>query len=326
LNGDIVRCPDVADSKKKVRERYAAEYKCPFGVTEYDCKVRNNYHLKHQLTNIRCDAHLQSCVDYKEVTDNGFSWKMFVCPKMQAQYIHSLKKKSFFISTQVYRKMASATHDLVKSSRHKTLFLVLSFPKFKINPNEKQVNQCFSNFVENLRKNYGCTGYVAVREYGEQTHRIHFHIILSIPYTSFTILNSAWCHSISDFCDYSPAALRSKAKSLYIKNPVRAIKYCCKYFAKSKFTRSETRLVFISNNLIKTPVKVYNTNVQSILEGYKGIYIQQTSDYSTCYRITNDKSFMEYCNNYLYDTFENAYNYPLFSKKPPNFIVPNRDF
>jgi hypothetical protein len=245
---------------------------------------------------------------------------------MQAQYIHGLKKKSFFISTQVYRKMASASHDLIKSSRHKTLFLTLTFPPFKITPNEKQINQCFSRFVENLRENYGCSGYVAVREYGEKTNRIHFHIILSIPYTSFVNLNNAWCHSISAFCDYSSTALRSTKSSLYIHSPVKAIRYFCKYFAKSKFTRSETRLVFISNNLIKNPIHVYNTSVQGILEGYKGIYIQQTSEYSTCFRITDAVSFMKYCNEYLYEAFENAYNYPLFSKKPPDFVVPGPDF
>jgi hypothetical protein len=326
LNGDIVRCPDTADSKKKVRERYASEYKCPFGVVEYDCQVRNNYHLAHRLTDTRCDCHLRSCQDYKENYEMGFLWREYVCPKMRDQYAHSIKKKTFEITSQVYRKMASATHDLVKSSRNKSLFLVLSFPKFKITPNEKQINQCFSKFVENLRKNYKCSGYVAVREYGEHTNRVHFHIILSIPYISFTTLNLAWCAAISDYCDFSPCALRSKAKSLYIKSPIQAIKYCCKYFSKSKFTRSSTRLVFMSNNLIKKPVKIYNTSIQSILEGYKGIYIQQTSDFSTCYRITNDRSFMQYCNEYLYETFEKAYNYPLFSKKPPDFVVPAPDF
>jgi hypothetical protein len=327
LNGDIVRCPDVQDAKKKTREHYAASYKCPFGVIEYDCQVRNNYHLAHRITDERCDCHLQSCRDYKqEYDESGFLWRRYVCPKMNRQYINSLKKKSFFISTQVYRKMASATHDLVKSSRHKTLFLVLSFPKFKKVPNEKQINECFSKFVENLRSHYGCTGYVAVREYGENTNRVHFHIILSMPYHSFIVLNRAWCSAISDYCDFSPCALRSKAKSLYINSPIRAVKYCCKYFAKSKFTRSETRIVFISNNLIKTPVKMFNTGVQTLLEGYKGIYIQQTSDYSTCYRITNDREFMKYCNEFLYDYFEKSYNYPLFNKKPPDFNVPGPDF
>jgi hypothetical protein len=329
LNGDMVRCPDVQAAKKRIRERYEsnAVYKCPFGVVEYNCQVRNNYQLTYGITNQRCDCHLSSCRDYKEVTDDsGFLWRQYVCPKMRTQYVNSLKKKSFFISSQIYRKMASASHDLIKSSRNKNLFLVLSFPKFKIEPNEKQINQCFSKFVENLRTNYGCSGYVAVREYGETTNRVHFHIILSIPYHSFVTLNSAWCAAISDFCDFSPCALRSKAKSLYIKSPIRAIKYCCKYFAKSRFTRSDTRIVFISNNLIKTPIQVHGVGVQTILEGYKGIYIQQTSDYSTCYRITNDKSFMEFCNNYLYDAFEKAYNFPLFTKNIINFAVPAPDY
>jgi hypothetical protein len=322
FNGDIVRCPDTSEAKKKVRERYEHEYKCPFGVLEYDCQVRNNYHLKHRIVNERCDCHLRSCRDYKENYEMGFLWREYVCPKMRDQYIHGLKKKTFEISSQVYRKMASAAHDLVKSSRHKTLFLTLTFPPFKKEPNEKQINQCFSRFVENLRENYDCSGYVAVREYGEDNNRIHFHIILSIPYHSFVTLNAAWCHAIQEYSVFSRCALRTTPKSLYIKTPVAAIRYFCKYFSKSRYTQSATRLVFISNNLIKTPVRVYNTGVETLLKGYKGIYIQQTSDYSTCYRITDDKSFMTYCNTFLYDTFEKAYNYPLFSKKYQGLTVP----
>ena len=326
LNGDIVRCPDVQDSKRKVRERYEANHKCIFGVKECDCPVRNIYQLRNRIVNTRCDCHLQSCKEYKEVTDNGILWRMYVCPKMRLQYIHSLKKKSYYISSQVYRKMASAAHDLIKSTRYKTLFLTLTFPKFKKVPNEQETNQCFSRFTENLRKNYGCTGYVGVREYGKTTHRLHFHIIMSIPYHSFVTLNAAWCHAIQDFCDFSPVALRTTKRSLYIKTPIKAIRYFCKYFSKTKYTRSDTKLYFISNNLIKNPIKIYNTDVRTILKDYKGIYIQQTSDYSTCFRITNERSFMSYCNEYLYEAFEKEWNFPLFSKKIPDFIRPAPDY
>lgn len=326
LNGDVVRCPDTVDSKKRLRERYEKAHKCIFGIREYECQTRNKYQKKHSVIGERCDCHTARCRDYKEVNYGGFVWRMYVCPKMNLQYIHSLKKKTFYISPQVYRKMASASHDLIKSSKHRTLFLTLTFPKFKIEPNENQVNQCFSRFVENLRKNYNCSGYVAVREYGENTQRIHFHIILSMPYTNFTILNSSWCSAISEFSDFSSCALRSTAKSLYIKNPIKAIRYFCKYFAKARFQRSETRLVFISNNLIKNPIKIYNTNPRDLLAGYKGVYIQQTSDFTTCYRITDVKSFMRYCNDFLYDAFEKEYNYPLFNKGSANFCVPSSNY
>lgn len=326
LNGDIVRCPDVQDAKKRLAERRESEYKCKYGIIEYDCQTRNNYHLRHRITDKRCDCHSARCRDYKEVTDGGMVWKMFVCPHMNLQYIHSLKKKSYFISSQTYRKMASASHDLVKSSRNRVLFLTLTFPKFKIEPNEQEYNECFSRFLHNLRQNYGCSGYVGVRERGEDNNRVHFHLLLSIPYYSFVTLNAAWCHAIQHFCDFSPLALRTTKQSLYIKNPIKAIRYFCKYFAKSRYQKSNARLVFISNNLIKEPIKIYKTNPRDLLSCYKGVYIQQTSDFTTCYRITNDKSFMEYCNNFLYDAFEKAYNFPLFTRKMANFCVPGPDY
>jgi hypothetical protein len=328
LNGDIVRCPDVQDAKLRLQGSYQATGKCIFGVRECDCPTHNGFNTLHRLNDeTRCDCYLQSCRDYKEVEDeSGYLWRMYVCPKMRNQYVNSLKKKSYFISSQVYRKMSSACHDLVKSSPHKTIFLTLTFPQFKLIPNEKQINQCFSKFIENLRSNYDCSGYIAVREYGENNNRVHFHIILSMPYCKFVTLNSSWCSAISNYCDFSPSALRTTSKSLYVKTPIKAIRYFCKYFSKSRYQRSDTKLVFMSNNLIKKPVSVYDTGVETILKGYKGVYIQQTSDYSTCFRITNDKSFMEYCNNYLYETFENAYKYPLFSKKWHNLVVPAPDY
>ncbi len=326
LNGEIVRCPDIVDAKKRLAEQREATNRCIFGVPECRCQVFQQYAIRNSLIKTRCDCYSGRCKEYKEVKEGQYLWRKYVCPRMQLQYINGLKQKEFGITSQTYRAMASATHDLIKSTAYRTLFITLTFPPFKIEPNEKQINECFSRFVENLRKNYGCNGYVAVRELGETNNRQHFHIVLSMPYHPFLILNSAWCHSIQKFCDFSTCALRTTKKSLYIKNPVKAIRYCCKYFAKTRGQKSGARLVFISNNLIRKPIKRYKIVLQELLEGYKGIYIRQTSDFTTCFRITNDREFMRFCHNYLYEAFENDYKYPLFNKGSANFNVPSPDY
>jgi len=59
----------------------------------------------------------------------------------------------------------------------------------------------------------------------------------------------------------------------------------------------------MSNNIIQKPKGIYGS-VYDLLKDYKGIYIQQTSDFTTCYRITNLKEFGRFCHNFLYPFFE----------------------
>jgi hypothetical protein len=104
-------------------------------------------------------------------------------------------------------------------------------------------------------------------------------------------------------CIYSPCAIQTKKNNVIIKNPCHALRYICKYFSKSRYQKSETRLIFISNNLVKKPVGLLGS-AEDILKGYKGIYILQTSDYSTLYRITNNNEFDRFCKEFLYDLFD----------------------
>jgi hypothetical protein len=228
-----------------------------------------------------------------------------------------LQKKRFKIDNAIYRKMASTAHYLVKESKCKTLFITLTFPQFKRKVPDNEINTYFSKYVENLRKNYDCGGYVAVREFGKETHRVHFHLLLAIPFVPFSVLNSAWCNCIKDICNYSGRAVMSDPKTVVIRNPTYALRYICKYFAKTKGQSNDSRLVFMSNNIIQKPKKMYGS-VNDLLENYKSIYIQQTSDYSTCFRITDSKEFNRFCNNFLYPFFElsfkkneSLYSFPL---------------
>jgi len=313
LNGDIVRCPDVSAAKKRHYELRDRNRICKYGFKEDNCSAWNN-----SLKNWQ-EIKLNNCAGRCKLSGSP------LCPGNMKQKETGKIAKTYSINNAMYRKMSSAAHDLIKSSRNASLFLTLTLPPFinNIEPDEKTVNKCFSKFVENIRKNYNCTGYVAVRERGETDNRLHYHIVCSMPFVSFNTLNNSWCAAISDICIYSKCALRTTKKTLRIKNPVHIVRYLCKYFSKSKRNPAQSsRIVFISNNLIRNPIKQPDLNLQELLKPYKGIYINQTSDYSTVFRVTNPVSFMKFCNEFLYNAFEEAYNYPLFSKKPCNFNVP----
>lgn len=309
LNGDIVRCPDLSAIKKRIFEQNYAKRICKYNIHEDSCQAWQNSLRSWQ--NVKNNADCGRCL---------LAGSM-LCPGHLKQKETGQQEKSFKIDNTQYRKISSAAHDLVKTSKYKTLFLTLTFPSFKIEPDEQQINQCFSKFVENIRKNYNCTGYIAVREFGGNTNRVHFHIICGLPYTKFDALNNAWCSAISEFCNYSKNAVRTTKETLFIRNPIRALRYVCKYFSKARGSVSKTKLIFMSNNLIKKPIQVTGS-IQDILEGYKGIYINRTSDYTTCFRITNPEELSRFCHNFLYDAFNNFFSYPIFNKKYVNFYSP----
>lgn len=294
LNGDIVRCPDIRAIHLRLSEQRLAEGRCKYNFTE-----------------IKCSAWLNYCIGRPEVKQLSYFGRCFLsgcelCPMHIKRVAAGSQKKTFKIDNQVYRKMASSAHYLVKESKNKTLFITLTFPKFKKKVSDNEINEYFSRYVENLRTNYDCGGYIAVREFGKTTHRVHFHLLLSIPFIPFPVLNAAWCNCIKDICNSSGRAILSDPKTKFINNPARAMRYVCKYFAKTKGQTSTTRLIFMSNNIIQKPKSMYGS-VQDLLTGYKGIYIQQTSDYSTSFRITNSNEFDRFCNNFLYPFFELSY-------------------
>jgi hypothetical protein len=285
LNGDIVRCPDIAAIHKR-----AAEIRDQHGICKY------NFHEN------QCSTWLIAVRTHKYSGRCIFAG----CPDCPGHKFHTKtgkKEKTFKIDDQVYRKVSSAGHYLIKKSKPKTLFLCLTFPEFKKKVSDDEINKRFSKYVENLRKNYDCGGYIAVREYGEEKGRIHFHLLLSISFVDFRILNDAWCHSIKDICHYSKNALTSDPETRFIYNPVTALRYVCKYISKAKGQVSTSRLVFISNNIIQKAFQ-YTGNVRDFLTGYKSITFRQTSDYTTAFRINDANEFYLFCKKFLYPLFE----------------------
>lgn len=296
LNGDIVRCPDIAEIKKRLYESREAHNICRYNFHESECQAWRSVQ-QTALNEANFNNKRNFCSNRCHLSGSDF------CPGHIKQKELGRKEKKFKIDNQVYRKLASSAHYLVKESKTKTLFFTLTFPKFKRKVPYYEINQYFSRFVENLRKNYNCGGYIAVREFGKKDHRVHFHLLCAIPFIPFPVLNAVWCHCIEDICDFSKNAVQTDPKTRFITNPCRAMRYVCKYFSKCKNQNSITRLVFMSNNIIQKPLKYYDT-LESILSDFKGIYINQTSDYTTCFRITNNKEFDRFCKNFIYPFFE----------------------
>ncbi len=290
LNGDIVRCPNIAEIHKRVQE------------------IRDSHRIcKYNIHEDNCDTWQSSFIIFQNIKKNGNSGRCSLygtelCHGHVLQKEKGKSDKKFKIDNTVYRKLASTAHYLVKTSFNKVLFITLTFPKFKRKVSYNEINQYFSRYVENLRKNYDCGGYIAVREFGKKTHRVHFHLLLSIPFIPFTDLNDSWCNCIKDICDYSRNALQTDPKTKFITDPIRAMRYVCKYFAKAKNQRSKSRLVFISNNIIQKPVQYFGS-VGSLLSGYK-IRFVKSSDYTTCFRITDNFDFQDFCNKILYKFFD----------------------
>lgn len=251
FNGEIVRHKDMKQIQRRRAVQLDEEGRCRYGFQELYCRA--------------WQAHCAASKIVKRITKFGrcHLGDCKGCPGRDARTKAGNKEKTFSIDWSKYRQVSSAAHLLIKESKYKTVFLTLTFPEFKTrnknNPHKLTKsfyyayisNQCFVKFAENLRKNYNCTGYIAVKEYGETRGRVHFHLLCSLPFVDFRILNNSWNSAISDYCIYSSIALQRDWKSpAIIRNPARAIRYVCKYISKCYGQRSSTRLVFISRNLL----------------------------------------------------------------------------
>lgn len=335
FNGEIVRHADHKASRARLEQRRETDKICSFGVPESLCKTFAQWQkeqpiqagknlLNHRLNCRRCplaDLHTSEIID-------GIEWKNYTCPRAQKRYVNAIKPKKYCIDWKVFRKLASAAHYIIKESEHKTLFLTLTFPKFKQNEiSEKDANKCLSKFLENLKTTYSCEHYLCVRERGEDNNRLHYHLVCAIPFVSFGKLNSSWCHAIQDFCHFSKNSVQSDGSNRVIKNPARAVKYVCKYISKNINNESDSRVYFISNNTlsslvvdtvtgeitrksnIKRTIENRNISITDFLQNCKGIFIQQY-DFVTVYKVTGNENYCKLCKDCLYPLF-NCSNCPI---------------
>jgi hypothetical protein len=370
FNGEIVRHKNMRIIAARTNDKYSKEERCKYGLHYLRCSTWLLDNLKdyHKEQDLRKNNKLPKIEVYTACKSSGCS----SCPEFRKRKKQGNKKKEFTIDWSKYRQLASAAHYLIKESENKVLFLTLTFPDWKrrapyphqiyksregLIANHKLTKSFYYdeisnikivNFLENMRENYKCSGYIVVKEYGETTKRVHFHLIISLPFIDFRLLNDIWVNSIADICFYSSCALRHKPGTpTIIRNPARAIRYVCKYIGKSYGIKSDTRVIFISRNLLssKVPRKYTTFNykenkfeecikyervsniVKSIqekeynhvdyLKRFKSIYIN-TFEHVTVFKITDRREFNKLCSEFLYPLFE-------CTIKPAEFYYSNPD-
>jgi hypothetical protein len=317
FNGEIVRHGDRREISNHIKEVADKEQRCKYGLTEISCPAWRAFCVRQP--------------EVKKLSDYGrcFLSGCAKCPAFKQRKDNGEKEKWFSINWKVYRILSSAAHYMIKEQKHKNIFLTLTFGKFKNHEiTDKEANKCISKFLENIRTNYDCSGYIGVRERGAKSNRLHFHFLLNIPFVDFTILNNSWNHAISDYCHFSNCALQTdKRYSAVIYNPARAIRYVCKYFSKTINLEYKSRVYFISNNLLKTKYEAEevqpngtikkviktqsnlvrqirgNYNLFDVLKDIKGIEIH-TFPYVTTFKIPDQRQFNKFCCNFLYPLFE----------------------
>lgn len=301
FNGEVVRGADMIEVARRTAERRIEQCKCCYGKNMLLCTAYRSYTGRKYIYSPK-----------RKLCPCKLSKNKNLCPMYCERIERGNIKKTYRMDWRTYRRLSSAAHYLIKTGKYKTVFLTLTFSKWRSEHKltksfyyDEITNQLFSKFAENLRKNYGCCGYIAVKEYGEIGNRVHFHFCASLPFIDFTILNRVWCRTIQDICLFSECAVRTDPKhDKIIRSPARAIRYVCKYFSKGFGRESATKLYFISNNLLIDPVKIQEPDEQSYKETLKGYDLKVRSyEYVTIFRVAKRKDFYRFCRDFLYPAF-----------------------
>jgi len=249
-NNTLIVHPDTSNSFAVGLKKNLAAGRCRFGLKCLSCQ----WFLKVEQMNQRAAGIIENivpknCQIYKDnVLKSG-------CPGVKKQRECGSKEKSFGIDFKTYSAIADRTAWMYQNRQNKLIFIALTLPELKTELNENQLNEAFSRFIENLRENYHLRHYLAVREGDGINKRYHYHCIFDIRFTSFTRLNSAWCHSLSDFCNFSKNAFRTKKKSYFIRDVAGAVRYISKYVSKTIGEKSKTRIFFCDRETAQAWIK-----------------------------------------------------------------------
>jgi hypothetical protein len=159
------------------------------------------------------------------------------------------KEKSYCITPKIRRKISSGASLMAidKKPQENICALCLTFP-FDLSENE--ANEYWSKFAENLRLNYACTAYIAVKEL-TKIGRPHYHILIRLPYQKIQAINKAWCMTWREKHRLVNNAVTSQG-GMIVKSIKRCVRYITKYITKSMHdgTVYQSRCVFLSHNII----------------------------------------------------------------------------
>lgn len=191
----------------------------------------------------------------------------------------------------LYRTLCGVACELWYQKRYKPIFITLTT---RDNVLPENLTPCLTNFLKNLKLNYGLASYLWVCEL-QQRGAAHYHLILDIPFVPIDKLNSAWCKAISLVSRPSDNAVRlSPGWGGVIQSHDRVIKYVCKYISKCVF-KSRSKVCDYSKHLVCDPVAISDQDVNQILQAAGKKVIRY--EYCTVFYTRNDKD--------LFHTVEN---------------------
>jgi hypothetical protein len=211
----------------------------------------------------------------------------------QTGKVHGQKQKHFYLNPTIRRQIRCAALRQYQMRKYKILFCTLTFPE-KIS--EKQANECFSKYVENLKLNYNLNSYVAVRENQNKKggYHLHYHCLFDIPFTDFKKLNSAWCNTFRGHARFSVNAFTT-GRNKFATDIRQVSAYISKYMAKSEYKKPgdfkqgeenkliapESRIFFVSDNVNCSPAKVPEVYIHYLMA--KKAFTRFESDYFTVF-------------------------------------------
>ena len=274
-NNTLIVHPDTRQSFEKKLQNNLALNRCRFGINCYECKNFIEYETDLQtLSGKPRKIEAKDCQLYKHKDLKEF------CPGLRKQKECGTQEKTFAIDFKTYNQIADRTAHMYHNRQNKLIFVVLSLPPLKKDINGKELNEAFSRFIENLRRNYHLRHYLCVREGDGLDTRYHYHCILDIRYVSFVRLNAAWNSAISDFCEFSKCAFRTKPKSYFIRDIAGAISYISKYVSKTIGEKSDSRIFFCDRETASAWVKQrFDNDIDELKDNFKSIRRKILNDY-----------------------------------------------
>lgn len=163
------------------------------------------------------------------------------------------KEKTFRITKNAYRKIAGAAKEMYLKRNNKITFWTITSPEIV---EHKIFNNIISDFLENLRKNYGLKGYVGVAEYQERG-AIHYHFLFDCPFINIGDLGSYLIRCGNRYnVRFENNSIRLPPNGAVVQSQESIVNYICKYMSKADVlgTEYKARCYFISRNLIRKDI------------------------------------------------------------------------
>lgn len=174
------------------------------------------------------------------------------------------KEKTFRITKNVYRKIAGAAKEIFLTKRNNITFWTITSPEIV---EHNIFNNIISDFLENLRKNYGLNGYVGVAEYQERG-AIHYHFLFDCPYIDINNLASYLIRCGSRYnIRFESNSIRLPPCGAVVQSQESIVNYICKYMSKANVTGTvyKARCYFISRNLIRKDILISTREHEEII-------------------------------------------------------------